>query len=137
MKALRLKADWVVRVPRSKGEPELDARLFTAADAPTALLVEGTRLLRAVLAGLRANGLSVPGDRSLIGLDTLDALTLTTPETTTVVRDFRAIGRAAAALMVRRLAEPGLPPQRLVLDSRLQLMGSCGPPVAAGIARPP
>lgn len=137
MKAQRLKADSIVRLPRRDDEPELDARLFTAAGAPTALLVEGTRLLRSVLAGLRASGLRVPDDRSLIGIDTLDALTLTTPETTAIVRDFRAIGRAAASLMVRRLAEPGLPPQRLVLDSRLQLMGSCGPPLAPGITRTP
>jgi DNA-binding LacI/PurR family transcriptional regulator len=137
LKARRLKADWIVRVSRSDDEPEMDTHLFTAVNAPTALLVEGTRLLRSVLAGLRASGLRVPEDRSLIGIDTLDALTLTTPETTTIVRDFRAIGRAAASLMVRRLAEPDLPPQRLLLDSRLQLMGSCGPPVAPGITQAP
>jgi DNA-binding LacI/PurR family transcriptional regulator len=72
----------------------------------------------------------VPADRSVIGLDTLDASALTTPETTTIARDFHAVGQAAAALMLRRLAEPGLPPQQVVLESRLVLKGSCAAPPA-------
>jgi LacI family transcriptional regulator len=134
IEALRLGPAHVLRVPRD-GAVALDARMFTADDGPTAFITEGTRLLNQVLQGLRACGLKVPEDRSVIGLDTLDASSLTTPETTTVARDFRAVGRAAAELMVRRLAQPGLPPQQVMLDSQLLLKGSCAAPPRGGNER--
>ena len=127
IKALRLGPANVLQVPRD-GAVALDERIFTAAKAPTAIIVEGMRLLSHVLQGLRARSLRVPEDRSVIGIDTLDVSVLTTPETTTIARDFHAVGRTAAELMVRRLAEPGLPPQQVLLDSRLILKGSCAAP---------
>lgn len=134
IKALRLGPAHVLRVPRG-GTVALDAQLFTGTHAPTALIAEGTRLLSHVLKGLRACGLRVPEDRSVIALDALDASSLTTPETTTIARDFHAIGRAAAELMIRRLAEPALPPQQVLLDSQLLLKGSCAAPPRVGAAR--
>lgn len=128
--AHRLHPGRVVRVPRRTDvAPTLTEDLFVGPDAPTALLAEGTRLLRAVLEGLRQGGLRVPQDRSVVGIDTFDVSSLTTPETTSIVRDFSAVGRAAADLMTRRLADPSLPPQRVLLDSQVLLRGSCGPPL--------
>lgn len=135
MKRLRLAPARVLRVPR-EAAAVLDDTLFTAADAPTALIAEGTRLLRLTLLGLRQHGLQVPKDSSVIGIDTLDVSDLTTPETTTIARDFHAIGRAAAEMMVRRLADPQLPPQLLLLDSRLELRGSCEAPARLSHAPP-
>ena len=102
--------------------------LFKGPQAPTALLADGTRLLRAVLQGLRRFGLAVPQDRSVIGIDTEEASSLTTPETTTLVRDFAAVGRAAAELMLQRLGDRASPPQQRSLESRLVLAGSCAAP---------
>jgi len=127
IKALRIGPAHVLKVPRD-GEVALDEQIFTAAKAPTAIIVEGTRLLSHVLQGLRACSLRVPEDRSVIGIDTLDVSVLTTPETTTIARDFHAVGRTAAELMVRRLAEPGSPAQQVQLDSQLLLKGSCAAP---------
>ncbi len=134
VKALRLGPATVLRVPRDGAAP-LEEPIFTAVDTPTAFITEGSRLLSRVLEGLRARGLNVPGDRSVIGIDTLDASTLTTPETTTIARDFHAIGRAAAELMIRRLAEPDLPPQQVLLESQLVLKGSCAAPPGAKRAK--
>ncbi|MDW8369476.1 MAG: LacI family DNA-binding transcriptional regulator [Geminicoccaceae bacterium] len=106
------------------------AERLVRADRPTAFLVEGSRLLRAALLAFRAAGLEVPGDISLVAIDADEAASLTTPETTRVVRDFAAIGRTAAALLLRRLQKPALPRQEVVLESRLQLGGSCAPPRA-------
>lgn len=127
VKALRLGPAKVLRVPRD-GAVALDEKIFTAADAPTAIITEGSRLLGQVIRGLRAGGLKIPADRSVIGIDTLDASALTTPETTTIARDFHAVGRAAAELLIRRLAEPSLPPQLVLLESQLLLKGSCAAP---------
>lgn len=146
LKALRLPAGRVLRVPRAEPAPALDASLVTGADAPTAWLAEGTLLLRTVLLALRQAGHRVPRDRSVIGIDTQDAANLTTPPTTSIVRDFTAIGQAAAALMLARLADPARLPQRVDLESRLLEGGSCaaaprsprGPdaPRPAGVTRP-
>lgn len=117
----------VVQLPRSAGgaDPTLPEGLLVGTLAPTALLVEGPLLLRVVLQGLRTQGLNVPGDRSVIGIDTLEVSSLTTPETTTIARDFSAVGHAAADLMLRRLAGRTLPPQTVTLPGRIEWKGSC------------
>ena len=116
----------VVGLPRVYGcEPTLPENLFVGPLAPTALLVQGALLLRVVLQGLRKLGLKVPKDRSVIGIDTLAVSSLTTPETTTITRDFSAVGRMAADMMLRRLADRALPPQTVTLPSWIEWKGSC------------
>lgn len=124
-----LKAGTVIPLPRrADTTPTLPQDLFTGAHAPTAILADGTRLLRAVLQGARQVPLKVPEDLSIIGIDTVEVASLTTPETTTIARDFAAVGRAAAELMVRRLAGRDSPPRRIILESQILLKGSCAPP---------
>jgi DNA-binding LacI/PurR family transcriptional regulator len=121
-------AQRVVEVP-----PEDHHRLRAAQDllagpaAPTAVLVEGSRQVRAVLAAARGLGRSIPQELSLIALDASDIATVTTPELTTVTRDYERIGRVAAGLLLERLAAPGAPWRRVELESRVELRGSCGP----------
>ncbi len=103
-------------------------------DRPTAFLVEGGRLLRAALLALRAAGLAVPKDVSLVAIDAEEAASLTSPETTRIARDFAAIGRTAAALLLRRIEKPHLPRREVVLESRLVLGASCAPPPQPGPA---
>jgi LacI family transcriptional regulator len=125
----------IVQLPlRPLASVTLSRDLFVGADAPTALIVEGALLLRAVLQGLRSYALRVPKDRSVIGIDTMEVATLTTPETTSIVRNFEVIGRSAAELMLRRLAERDLAPQSVVVESQILLKGSCAapPPVTRG-----
>lgn len=105
----------------------LPSALLAGADRPTALLVVGGRLLRAALVALRAARLEVPRDVSLAAIDADEAAILVTPEVTRIARDFAAIGRTAAALLLRRLERPDLPRQEVVLESRLVLGASCGP----------
>ena len=116
----------VLRLSRFDGyEPSLPDNLFVGPLAPTALLAEGALLLRMVLQGMRKFGLKVPVDRSVIGIDTLAVSSLTTPETTTIARDFSAVGRTAAELMLRRLCDRALPPQTVTLPSWIEWKGSC------------
>jgi len=102
--------------------------LTAGENAPTAYLVAGTGLLRTLLQGLRMAGLRVPQDRSVIGIDTGDVSALTTPETTSIVRDAADIGRTAAEFMLRRLATPDMPQQTALLAGEILLKGSCAAP---------
>lgn len=124
-------AEGLVRIavpPAALDKALVPAERLAGPDRPTAFLVEGSRLLRAALLALRAAGLEVPKDVSLVAIDAEEAASLTTPETTRIARDFAAIGRTAAALLLRRLARPNLPRQEVVLESRLVLGASCAPP---------
>ena len=102
--------------------------LLGGADRPTAVLADGSRQVRALLLAGRASGLVIPDDLSVIGLDTTDIATVTTPELTTIARDYAEIGRLAANLLLDRLSQPGAAPRRLVLESEVVLRGSCAPP---------
>ncbi len=102
--------------------------LLDSADRPTAVLADGSRQVRALLAAARRQGLAVPNDLSVIGLDADDIATVTTPELTTVTRDYAEIGRRAANLLLHRLADPTAPRRRLMLESQVVLRGSCAPP---------
>ncbi len=116
----------LVQLPaRPLASKTLSEDLFVGAKAPSALVAEGVPLLRAVLQGLRHYQLAVPRDRSIIGIDTMDVSSLTTPETTSIARDFEVIGRSAAELMLRRLGDRDLPQKRIVLESQIVLKGSC------------
>ena len=118
----------VIEVP-----PEDHHRLRAARDllagpaAPTAIFAEGSRSIRAVLAAARGLGRVIPDQLSLLALDASDIATVTTPELTTVTRDYEEIGRVAAALLLERLAAPEAPWRRIELASRIELRGSCGP----------
>jgi LacI family transcriptional regulator len=101
--------------------------LLERALPPTAVIAEGSRLVRGVLAAARRRGMAVPEDLSLVGLDAGDIASATTPELTSIVRDYSEIGRTAAELLLDRLRHPDLPPRRVVLESEVVLKGSCAP----------
>lgn len=125
-----LDASAVARVavpPAALDRAILPPALLAGPDRPTALLVVGSRLLRAALLALGAARLEVPRDVSLAAIDADEAALLATPEVTRTARDFAAIGRTAAALLLRRLERPELTRQEVVLESRLVLGASCGP----------
>ncbi len=126
---LEPRAQTVVQVP--PGDPErlrAAQELSSQPDRPTAVLADGSRQVRALLAAARAQGLGIPDDLSVVGLDAADIATVTTPELTTIARDYAEIGRLAANLLLDRLGQPEAPPRRLVLESEVVLRGSCAPP---------
>lgn len=115
----------VVAVPPSDGLSFRAASLFERAPPPTAILVDGSRLLRAVLDGLRQHRLRVPEDVSIVGLDVEDVAPTMTPELTRIARDYGEIGRTAVRFLLDRIrAGPG-PQQSALLESHVLLKGSC------------
>jgi LacI family transcriptional regulator len=96
---------------------------------PTAVIADGSRLLRGVLLAARALGRRIPEDPSVVGIDAEDIASAATPEVTCILRDFGEIGWTAAELMLHRLDDrAGAPSRRIVLPSRVVLGGSCAAP---------
>lgn len=94
---------------------ELTRALIARPDRPTAIFASCDAHARAVLTTLRDLGLSVPGDLSLVGFD--DDPIAAPPDLglTTVRQPFEEMGRAAFAILARRIADPRLPAEHAVL----------------------
>ena len=94
-------------------------------EGATALVVANDLAAIGALAALRARGLRVPGDVSVVGYDgmrLLDSLDLTT-----VAQPLADMGRIAADLLMERIATPGGPSTHRLVETRLVPRGSSGP----------
>jgi DNA-binding LacI/PurR family transcriptional regulator len=123
--------------PAAAGAVPAALTLLEDPSSPTAVIAEGSRLLRSVLLAARAMGRRIPEDLSVIGIDAEDIASAATPEITCILRDFGEIGRTAAELMLHRLAGRGAAdPQQVLLPSAVVLKGSCAPPPSSMPVRP-
>lgn len=105
--------------------------LLSGADAPTAFICLGTRILAGVLQGLRHAGLSAADDISVVSIGDTDLSQLFTPAITSLTWDFEAVGAAAAELLLKRLPSAAggahVEPERIVITTQLVLRDSCAP----------
>jgi DNA-binding LacI/PurR family transcriptional regulator len=101
---------------------------------PTAVLVMSDALASGVVRGALEAGLRVPEDISVVGFDGVPSAALTQPPLTTVSQPTEHKGALTAQALLRALdpgeggAEPGEPPQRIVLPTELLVRGTTGPP---------
>lgn len=100
--------------------------LFSAAEAPHALIAGSNQILVGVLRALRELNLTVPQDVSLVTCDDVPLAEFLDPPITTIYRDNEAIGRMAAQLLLEQLA--GKPARRVVLPTELRVTESCAAP---------
>ncbi|WP_418274995.1 LacI family DNA-binding transcriptional regulator [Isoptericola jiangsuensis] len=79
---------------------------------------------------LRARGLDVPGDLSVVGCDDSYVASLVTPALTTLRVDLRALGRAAVDRLITSggVVDGGSPPHAPLLDVELVVRSSTAPP---------
>lgn len=108
---------------------EHTGRLLTGPDRPTGILYSTDSMAMAGLLTARRLGLDVPGDVSVIGYDGLPIGEWTEPQLTTVQRDRRQRGRAAAAMLMRMLGEDV--EEEEVPRPYLVVRGSTGPAPAS------
>lgn len=90
----------------------------------TALVVANDLAAIGALAALRARGLAVPDDMSVVGYDgmrILDSLDLTT-----VAQPLAEMGRVAAGLLMERIARPSSPSVHRQVETRLIARGTSG-----------
>jgi LacI family transcriptional regulator len=103
-------------------------RLLAEDPGFTALVVGNDQMALGAVAALRAAGLSVPGDVSVVGFDDIPEAAYFVPPLTTVRQDFTALGRQSAEYLVERMGSSGAPAQQRVLYPELVLRESAAPP---------
>lgn len=105
-------------------------QLLDGDDPPTAIVAGGNQLLVGTLKELRARGIRVGEDLSLVSCDAIDVTELFSPPIAVVVRDTREIGRQAAQLLLERLGEEDPGPRTTTLPTEFHARPSCAPPRA-------
>ena len=93
---------------------------------PTALVVINDLLAIGAIRAANDLGLQIPKDVSIASFDDLPISSYVTPRLTTVRRDNRAVGIAVTKLLLERLKNPKLPPQRLELPTEFIIRESTG-----------
>lgn len=122
----------LVRECASEAPAEAEAiavDLARAADRPTALFCHNDFIALGAFRGVRAAGLRVPEDISLVGFDDAWASRYLEPALTTVVFPYEEIVDTAIEFLLARLAGEADAPQRAEFPSRLVVRDSTAAPV--------
>jgi len=82
-------------------------RILAMAERPTAVFCAADMVAFGLMAGLKAGGLEVPGDISVVGFDDIEMSEFYVPALTTIRQDRNRLGRRAAETLLNRLAHPG------------------------------
>jgi len=96
-----------------------------AGEELTAVFAANDQMALGVLAAFHEEGLSVPGDVSVVGFDDLPEAPYFTPPLTTVRQDFAELGRRGVELVLARLAGADAHEEPVVPE--LVVRGSTGP----------
>lgn len=95
---------------------------------PTALFCANDVLAFGVCAGAVAAGIDIPGQLTVIGFDDIPMASWEVFSLTTMRVDLLVMGQSGASLLAERIANPGLPPRRVVLPVELIQRGThCQP----------
>jgi LacI family transcriptional regulator len=103
-------------------------RLLDDPRPATAIVVGGNQILIGLLRTLQRRGLRFPADISIVTCDDTEITTVLDPPIGAVSRDDIGVGRAAAELLLRRLASDDNGPETVVLGTRFVARSSCAPP---------
>lgn len=95
---------------------------------PTAVIAINDLLGFGAMLAILRRGLRVPQDISLAGFDDLPMSQLLVPSLTTGRSDGVEIGRQCVRLIIDRLNNPDLPPQQVLVPTRLIIRESTAPP---------
>lgn len=93
---------------------------------PTAVIAGGNQILTGVLRAIRAAGLRIPGDVSVITCDDVPLAEFLEPPIATISRDPKEMGRVAAELLLERLR--GAEPRTVTLPTGFRATDSCAVP---------
>jgi len=119
----------VIRCPYSQAEGAAAMRRLMALDQPPTAVLAGNDLLAiGALLAMREDGVSVPDDVSLVGIDDIDASRATTPPLTTVAKPKYEIGVQAANLLLERMGgNQAQTPRHVVLAGELKIRATTAP----------
>lgn len=109
---------------KESGGYEAATELLSGPARPDAFFVANNLMTVGVLAALREAGLEVPGDVGVVGFDDMPWARLLRPALTTVAQPTYEMGERAAALLEGRIGGDDSPPERVVLEPRLEVRES-------------
>jgi DNA-binding LacI/PurR family transcriptional regulator len=121
-----LRGDWTPSAGHAAGR-QLAERMRSG-DVVTAVFAANDQMALGLLAALHEEGLSVPGDVSLVGFDDLPEAPYFTPPLTTVRQDFAELGRRGVQLVLALLEGVQSDPEPVAPS--LIVRASTGPPPA-------
>jgi LacI family repressor for deo operon, udp, cdd, tsx, nupC, and nupG len=107
---LPAREDWIIRGDFSlESGQEAAQRILAMEDRPTAVFCAADTVAFGLIAGLKAGGLRVPEDISVVGFDDIDMSAYYVPALTTIRQDRVRLGRTAAARLLQCLADTDTP----------------------------
>lgn len=123
--ALLFSAGWDV------GEAQREARrLLQLADPPTAIFAANNVLAEGVWRAAAELGLDIPGELSLVAFDDTPWMSMVRPGITAIAQDTVAMGEAALAQLLERIATPQAPVRTVMFSPALVRRGSTAPPAS-------
>ncbi len=128
---LRVDRQLVVKI--ATHAPDVAARIEALLDAarPTAIFAANNFLAEQAWRVIRRRRLSIPRDISLVAFDDVPWMGMVQPAITAVAQPTFEMGRRAALLLLHRLEDPMRGRTTEVLEPRLVVRGSTGPPLVA------
>lgn len=104
------------------------ARLWSAADRPTAVFATSDMLAIGIMRAARAHGVEVPRDLSVVGFDDMLHVNLLTPALTTIRKSATEFGRRSVKLLIEHISgeAKATKPVRIPVD--LVVRKSTAPP---------
>ena len=103
-------------------------KIIADEDPATAAVCFNDVLAFGVMLGLRRLGLEAGTHFSVVGFDDISEATLWRPALTSLGFSREELGRAAVALLLRRISDPEASPKRIIIQNELRLRESCGTP---------
>lgn len=99
--------------------------LLELSEPPTAIFAGNDMQAVGVYSALRARGMHIPDDMSIIGFDDLPIASILWPALTTVRQPLLEMGRVAATMLLRLIAGESLDSTRVELTTALNVRDSC------------
>ena len=94
-------------------------RLLDLPERPTCIMISDDLAALGGMEAIRARGLRIPEDISIVGYDGVELLQLCRPRLTTYAQDTARIGREAAAQLIAQIEVPGTPGRTLTVPGQL------------------
>jgi LacI family transcriptional regulator len=101
--------------------------LLNLPEPPTAIFAANDLSAFGAMDVIRARGLDIPGDISILGFDDIPNAQVAWPKLTTVRQPLAQMGRVAARLLLDQIEQPGRPVRRVTLSTELVIRDSCAP----------
>jgi LacI family transcriptional regulator len=110
---------------RQSGGYEAMKALLSEDKMPTAVLIANNLMTLGGLQAIHERNIRIPEQISLIGFDDMDWAPSLDPPLSVVAQPAFEMGEMAATVLMKRIKQPDLPPQQIILKTKLIIRASC------------